>query len=168
MARKRKASEKTAEETAKGIVANSGNCPEGQTQVATANGIDCVDHKAAAKPRNLIGVEQGLDEVPEEDSISEGRCYELFQQDVHIAIDGCRNIYSNWDELPQEMQHILVNMCFQLGQGGLSKFKNMNDGVEKEMWGMVSLDMMDSRWAQQTPERARRLRDRVLEVSSGE
>lgn len=67
MARKRKASEKTAEETAKGIVANSGNCPEGQTTVVTANGTECVDHKAADKPRNLVGVEQGLDEVPEED-----------------------------------------------------------------------------------------------------
>ncbi len=67
MAKSRKASEKTAEETAKGIVANSGNCPEGQTQVATANGMECVDHKAADKPRNLTGVEQDLPEVPEED-----------------------------------------------------------------------------------------------------
>ena len=128
-----------------------------------------IGHKLLpSDPEIDLPVHGAYDEVPEEDSISEGRCYELFQQDVHIAIDGCRNIYSNWDELPQEMQHILVNMCFQLGQGGLSKFKNMNDGVEKEMWGMVSLDMMDSRWGQQTPERARRLRDRVLEVSSGE
>ena len=38
----------------------------------------------------------------------------------------------------------------------------MNSGVAQEAWGVVSLEMMDSRWAQQTPERATRLRDRVL------
>ena len=87
---------------------------------------------------------------------------ELFQQDVHIAIDGCRNIYDNWEELPQEAQHILVNMCFQLGQGGLSKFKNMNHAVSQESWGIMAMDMMDSKWAKQAPERAARLRDRVI------
>ena len=108
------------------------------------------------------------EEVSEEECISEGRCYELFQQDVQIAIDGCRRVYPTWEELPQEAQHILVNMCFQLGSGGLGKFKNMNAAVEEQAWLDMSNEMMDSRWAQQTPERAKRLRDRVLEVSSGE
>ena len=120
----------------------------------------------ASDPEIDLPVHGAYDEVPEDECISEERCYELFEQDVQIAIDGCKSIYSNWDELPQEMQHILVNMCFQLGQGGLSNFKNMNDGVEKKMWGMVSLDMMDSRWAQQTPERAKRLQTRVLALTN--
>ena len=128
-----------------------------------------IGHKVLnTDPEANLPIHDAYEEVSEDECISEERCFELFEQDVQIAIDGCKSIYSNWDELPQEMQHILVNMCFQLGQGGLSKFKNMNDGVEKEMWGMVSLDMMDSRWSQQTPERAKRLSDRFLEVSSGE
>ena len=83
---------------------------------------------------------------------------------MQLAIDGCRRIYDNWEELPQEAQHVLVNMCFQLGQTGLSRFKNMNAGVAQEAWGVVSMEMMDSRWAQQTPDRATRLRDRVLQL----
>ena len=126
-----------------------------------------IGHKVLnTDPEANLPIHDAYGEVSEDECISEERCFELFEQDVEIAINGCKSIYTNWDKLPQEMQHILVNMCFQLGQGGLSKFKNMNDGVEKEMWGMVSLDMMDSRWAQQTPERAKRLRDRVIEVSS--
>jgi lysozyme len=122
-----------------------------------------IGHKLLpSDPEIDLPVHGAYDEVSKEDCISEGRCYELFQQDVHIAIDGCRKIYDNWEELPQEAQHILVNMCFQLGQGGLSRFKNMNHAVSQESWGIMAMDMVDSRWAQQTPERAERLRDRVL------
>jgi len=122
-----------------------------------------IGHKLLdSDPEIDLTVHGAYDEVPEDECISEERCYELFEQDVQIAIDGCRNIYDNWEELPQEAQHILVNMCFQLGQGGLSKFKNMNHAVSQESWGIMAMDMMDSRWAQQTPERAARLRDRVI------
>ncbi len=107
-------------------------------------------------------------DVADEQRISEGRCYELFQKDVQIAIDGCAKIYDNWEELPQEIQHVLVNMCFQLGQGGLSKFKNFKTAIEDYQWQRASEEMMDSRWAGQTPERAERLRDRVIAVSTGE
>ena len=106
-------------------------------------------------------------DVSDDQRISEDRCYELFQEDVQIAIGGCERIYDNWKDLPQEMQHVLVNMCFQLGQGGLSKFKNFKAAIEGSEWQRASAEMMDSRWANQTPERAKRLRDRVIAVSTG-
>ena len=108
-----------------------------------------------------LSVHEVHEEVSEEECISEGRCYELFQQDVQIAIDGCRQIYDNWEELPQEAQHVLTNMCYQLGQGGLSKFKNFKIAVEDYQWQRASEEMLDSRWSQQTPERAQRLSERV-------
>ena len=117
--------------------------------------------------------EKGLDifginweEVPDEQYITEDRCYILFQEDVQIAISGCMKIYNNWDDLPQEVQHILVNMCFQLGQRGLSNFKQMGKAIEEGDWGKASVEMMDSRWANQTPERAKRLQDRMLTLVS--
>jgi lysozyme len=102
------------------------------------------------------------DKVPDDQSITEHRCYELFEEDVQIAISGCMNIYNNWDELPQNLQHILINMAFQLGQRGLSKFKNMNSAIEQENYVEAAVEMMDSRWATQTPERATRLQQRML------
>ena len=106
-------------------------------------------------------------EVPDDECISEDRCYILFQEDVQIAIGGCINIYDNWDDLPQELQHVLVNMCFQLGQRGLSKFKNFKAAVEDQNWTLAAVEMMDSRWAEhQTPERALRLSKRVAALES--
>ena len=103
-------------------------------------------------------------DVTDDQRISEDRCYELFQEDVQIAIGGCQEIYGNWEELPQEMQHVLVNMCFQLGQGGLGKFKNFKVAIEDYQWQRASEEMLDSRWNQQTPERAQRLSERVLAI----
>ncbi len=125
-----------------------------------------IGHKVLpTDPESNLPVHGAYDDVPEKEGITEERCYELFQNDIQLAIAGCKGIYSNWEEIPQEMRHILVNMCFQLGQTGLSKFQNMNHGVSQEAWGIVAMEMMNSRWAQQTPERAKRLQNRVLAIA---
>ena len=111
------------------------------------------------KELEIYGV--NWEEVPDDQCITEDRCYILFQEDVQIAIGGCMNIYNNWDELPQEMQHVLVNMAFQMGQRGLSNFKNMKAAIEEQDFAKAAVEMMDSRWASQTPERAERLKLRV-------
>jgi len=115
------------------------------------------------KELDIFGVNG--EEVPDDQLISEHRCYVLFQEDVQIAIGGCINIYDSWEDLPQEMQHVLVNMCFQLGQRGLSNFKNFKAAVEDKNWTLAAVEMMDSRWAGQTPERALRLSKRVAALS---
>jgi len=133
-------------------------CSEGHKTVGIGHKVLPTD------PESNLPVHGTYDDVPAEECITEERCYELFQHDIQLAIAGCKGLYHNWEEIPQEMRHILVNMCFQLGQTGLSRFKNMNHGVSQEAWGIVSMEMMDSRWAQQTPERAKRLQNRVLRM----
>ena len=112
------------------------------------------------KELDIFGI--NWEEVPDDQYITEDRCYILFQEDVQIAISGCMKIYNNWNDLPQEVQHILVNMCFQLGQRGLSNFKQMGKAIEEGDWEKASVEMMDSRWAKQTPQRAERLKNRML------
>jgi len=112
------------------------------------------------KELDIFGI--NWEEVPDDQYITEDRCYILFQEDVQIAISGCMKIYNNWNDLPQEVQHILVNMCFQLGQRGLSNFKQMGKAIEESDWEKASVEMMDSRWAKQTPQRAERLKNRML------
>ena len=143
-----------------GKIFHSYLCTEGHPTIGIGHKILDTD------PEKELPIYDAYDDAPEEDCITEHRCYELFQEDVQIAIDGCRRIYSNWEELPQEAQHVLVNMCFQLGQGGLSRFKNMNEAVESKGWGQIALEMSDSRWARdQSPSRAERLKVRMLALA---
>ena len=60
---------------------------------------------------------------------------------------------------------VLVNMAFQMGIGGLFKFKRMLGSVEDGQYGEAAAEMLDSTWAKQTPERANRL---ATQMETGE
>ena len=51
----------------------------------------------------------------------------------------------------------IIQMCYQLGGPRTSKFKKMWEALKKQDYGEASFQMMDSRWAKQTPSRAKSL-----------
>lgn len=57
-------------------------------------------------------------------------------------------------DLPKPAQAALTNMCFQLGYGGLSKFKKMLAALQEGDYEKACAEAYNSRWAQQTPSRA--------------
>ena len=95
-------------------------------------------------------------------SIPEEQVQEWFEKDVNTAIGDCQDIFNNFDELDDEIQHVLINMSFQLGKPRLSKFKRMIAAVHDEDYREMALQMEDSRWFKQTQNRAQRLIDRVV------
>jgi GH24 family phage-related lysozyme (muramidase) len=84
-----------------------------------------------------------------------------FAKDIETTIKDCNLLFSQFDNLPEDIQHVLANMCFQLGRPRLSKFKNMIAAVEDLDWARMADEMQDSRWFRQTTNRAQRLIDRV-------
>lgn len=59
--------------------------------------------------------------------------------------------------LPSDKQFILYEMAYQLGVSGLVKFKKMWIALESKDYFAASEEMLDSRWAKQTPRRANEL-----------
>ena len=94
--------------------------------------------------------------------ISEEQVQSWFVNDVQVAIEDCQSIFNSFDKLPEDIQHVLINMSFQLGKPRLSKFRKMIAAVEMEDYQEMANQMEDSRWFRQTPNRAQRLIDRVL------
>ena len=66
--------------------------------------------------------------------------------------------------LPEDIQHVLVNMCFNLGGTRLSKFKNMMRACRENNWKEMAVQMEDSRWYKQVGRRSKELQDMVLGV----
>jgi GH24 family phage-related lysozyme (muramidase) len=64
--------------------------------------------------------------------------------------------------LPQNIQHVLVNMCFNLGGTRLSKFKNMLKACREHDWKQMAVEMEDSKWFKQVGRRSRELQEMVL------
>ena len=96
--------------------------------------------------------------------VSEERVAELFEQDVQVTIDECERLYSGFSELPEEVQHILANMMFNMGRPRLSGFKKFNAAVAAGEWEEAAEEMIDSRWYRQVTNRADRLVTRMRAV----
>lgn len=57
---------------------------------------------------------------------------------------------------------VLVNMAYQLGLRGLMDFPHMLAACQNQYWVTTSLDMLNSTWARQVPNRAARLAKQML------
>ena len=87
---------------------------------------------------------------------------EWFAKDIEVSINDCKDLFSNFEVLPEDVQRVLANMSFQLGRPRLSKFRKMIAAVEVQDFAEMANQMEDSRWFRQTPKRAQRLIERVI------
>ena len=62
---------------------------------------------------------------------------------------------------PEEVQHALINMAFQLGVNGLMSFRKMWGHLALREYEAAADEALDSRWATQTPKRAQRVTDLI-------
>ena len=93
--------------------------------------------------------------------VSEERVNAVFDEDVVKYIEESKKVFPNLEELPEEAQQVIVNMCFNMGAPRLSGFKKFIAAVNDGNWSTAAVEMMDSRWAKQVGARAERLRDRI-------
>jgi|TARA_B100000900_G_C20475054_1_gene673025 GH24 family phage-related lysozyme (muramidase) len=66
--------------------------------------------------------------------------------------------------LPENIQHVLVNMCFNLGGTRLSNFKNMLSACRSHNWEQMAAEMENSRWYSQVGRRSKELQASVLDT----
>ena len=67
-----------------------------------------------------------------------------------------------FSELPAGVKSVLLNMAYNLGVNGLSKFKKMWKALEVRNYKEAAKEMVDSKWYRQVGSRATRL---VMEMS---
>ena len=87
-----------------------------------------------------------------------------FDKHVDETIHVCENNNIVFDALPESIQHVLVNMCFNLGANRLGKFRNMLYAVSVSNWEEMANQMEDSRWFGQVGRRSVELQQMVLET----
>ena len=58
---------------------------------------------------------------------------------------------------------IIIEMIFQLGGNGVSKFRKMWQALQQDPpdYAEASVQMLDSRWAKQTPNRAQEMAEHM-------
>jgi len=64
--------------------------------------------------------------------------------------------------LSKKRQEVLIEMAYQLGVVGLLKFKKMIQALIGRNYDRAHREMLDSKWAKQTPQRANELAKKML------
>ncbi len=98
-----------------------------------------------------IGIGRNLDDC----GISQTEAYVLLENDIQNCekqlVDEIPEIYNALDEVRKS---VLLNMCFNLGIGGLLSFNNTLAFIAAGDWERAANGMLASKWAKQVGRRA--------------
>ena len=90
----------------------------------------------------------------------------ILVRNLAVLVERIKKTFPWVNDAPKEIQDVVVDMCYQLGVNGFSKFKKTIYFLETEQYEEASTEMLDSLWAKQTPNRAQELSDEVKAVAS--
>ena len=93
---------------------------------------------------------------------TEAQLDRIFDTDFDKAIEGAARVCEGMD-LPDKKFGVFIEMAFQLGATGLSKFKKALAAAKDHEWQECHDQLLDSRWHKQTPNRAKQLAEIMLE-----
>ena len=90
---------------------------------------------------------------------------DVFEDDYKIAFDNAHDLLED-EDIPfhETVESVLIEMAFQLGLPRLKKFVNFIQGLKDQDYKKAADEMIDSRWAKQTPNRAEGLANMIREI----
>jgi len=100
--------------------------------------------------------------------LQEDICQLILMRKLEKLIKNIKFNFKWFDDMPENVQDVVINICYQLGVSGFSKFKKTIQFMKNKQWDKASIEMLDSKWArEQTPQRALRLSETVKSVEEG-
>ena len=98
---------------------------------------------------------------------SEDMLMNILKDDLKNAIQGAEELCSDCPVLDDQAKEIIVEMVFQLGKTGVSKFRNMWKALKEKppSYSVAATEMLDSRWAKQTSNRAKEMSDHMRDLA---
>ena len=82
----------------------------------------------------------------------------ILEKDLQSAIDQADDMCKDL-KISSDAKILIIEMIFQLGGNGVSKFRKMWQALQQDPpdYAEASVQMLDSRWAKQTPNRAKEM-----------
>ncbi|BBN80535.1 lysozyme [Pseudoalteromonas sp. A25] len=87
----------------------------------------------------------------------------LLSNDIKDVLVQVSSNISVFNTLNEARKLILLDMAFNLGVAGLTKFKKMIAALEGQNYEDAAREMLDSRWANQVGHRAKELAEKMIE-----
>lgn len=96
--------------------------------------------------------------------LSEEVCDLILKEKLEVLEERFENKFDWFSTSPVEVRNVMLNMAYQLGFRGFCKFKKTLGYLEACDWDNASKEMLDSKWAKQTPNRANELSEIIASL----
>ena len=125
-------------------------------------GLVCNTYKCS-EGKLSIGVGRNL----EANGISEDEALYMLDNDIKRVIESLDKSFKMWRCMPKKARMVCIDMCFQMGVTGFLGFRKTIALMQMGMWLEASEELLDSKYASQTPNRAA-YNSRQLSLCHGE
>ena len=106
-----------------------------------------------------IGVGRNIEDV----WITKEEALALLENDIERVVGEIGSRFEWFAGLSDARKEVIVNMVFNLGINGFSKFKNTIDFISTGQYAQAAIEMVESKWADQVGNRAKELSRMMLE-----
>lgn len=130
-----------------GCILKPYTCPRGYLTIGIGRNL-VTNPLTSEEKRVCEGYQQG---------ITYNQAYYLCRNDISRCERALKRIYPDIDHLDDERQYALLDMCFQLGEVGLSKFRKMLNAMIIGDFRGAAKECLNSAYARQVPNRAKRI-----------
>jgi len=89
--------------------------------------------------------------------LTKAQAIEQLKEDISACEIDLYYLFFNWYELSEDRQNVLIDMRFQLGYAGFRTFGRLIEAVLERRYDDVPVEMKNSMWHSQTPNRAKDL-----------
>jgi len=111
-----------------------------------------------------VGVGHKIQKGEEVPTTIEG-LFELFDKDFDVALKNAKSIIDE-DSISPDAFGVLVEMNFQMGKQGTLGFKKMLAALEDRNYKLAAEELLDSKFAKQTPNRAMALAEVLMDAEA--
>lgn len=139
--------------------------PNTLAQVKRHEGLSLVPYRCPAGYLT-IGYGHNIDagtgpDIKEDDRITETEAEKLLEIDLRAVGVSLDAVLAGWRKLCEPRQAVLLNMGFNLGVGGLLKFRKALAAVKAGDWDKAADEMLDSKWRRDVKGRAYELAEQM-------
>lgn len=82
--------------------------------------------------------------------VNESLLNKWLKEDLYKAENIARQQFKSFDKHPDKVQILLVSLSYNMGQGGIKKFKDFTAAINNKDYDKAARELKDSRWFKQT------------------
>jgi GH24 family phage-related lysozyme (muramidase) len=100
-----------------------------------------LDRKDAPKILQALGKDYSAI-IDGKDSLSDEQINKLFNLSVNESVKAAREVFSGLDRMPPEAKFVALDLIFNMGKEGVSKFKNFVSAMNAGDWSTAADELM--------------------------